>query len=203
MATPAVRSDLLLAARAGDGRALDALCTQWLPVVLRWCQRLGGRGVDADDAAADVFVRVLDRFDGIRNLNSFDAWIFGVTRRVLAAHRRRAWLRRWVPGVVADTNDSAAGPAERAEMSEISRQVQAALDLLPEEQREVLVLCDVEDRTDVEVAAMVDVPVGTVKSRLRLARARMRREAERLRLGPDQVPARLSLVRSEAGDGLD
>lgn len=198
MVEAAARPELMIAAREGDERAREALCEQWLPVVVRWCTRLGGPGVDADDAAADVFEKVLGRLEMLRNPRSFDAWIYGVTRRVLAAHRRRAWIRRWVPGIFVDPSDPAASPQQNSESADISRKVQGILEMLPDEQREVLVLCDIEERTDLEVAGLTGVALGTVKSRLRLARSRFRREAERLSL---HAPRLALVAEAEEEDG--
>jgi RNA polymerase sigma-70 factor (ECF subfamily) len=172
-------------ARRGDAAARERLVDRWLPTVLQWCARLGGPKVDAEDAAHDVMVIVLTRLDGVRETEHFSSWLFGVTRRVLASHRRVAWVRRWMPGIMPEAIDPTAGPAQRSELSETSRRVQSALEELPEAQREVLVLCDLEDRTDTEVAAMLQIPVGTARSRLRLARERFRRSARRHQLAPD------------------
>jgi RNA polymerase sigma-70 factor (ECF subfamily) len=153
-----------------DARA--RLFDVWLPVVVRWCARLGGPRVDPEDAAHDVFIVVLRRLDKVYDEAHFSSWLFGVTRRVLAQHRRKAWVRRWVPGFVADPPDPKAGPARLVAVSETERSVQQVLEQLPEREREVLVLCLLEERSDREVAELLGIPHGTVKSRMRRARAR-------------------------------
>ena len=170
MDTP--RPDTTTAAQRGDAGARELLFTTWLPVVLRWCAHLGGAGVDPEDAAHDVFLVVLRRLDRVYDEAHLPAWLFGVTRRMLAQHRRRAWVRRWVPGAVPDPPDPAAGPARLAAVSQTGRAVQALLDAMPPTEREVLVLCLVEERSDREVSEMLGIPHGTVKSRIRRARAR-------------------------------
>ena len=72
----------------------EHLFDAWLPVVVRWCNHLGGRGVDAEDAAHDVFIIVLRRYDQVYDEAHLPAWLFGITRRVLAQHRRRSLHRR-------------------------------------------------------------------------------------------------------------
>jgi RNA polymerase sigma-70 factor (ECF subfamily) len=180
MSTEACALGPLEAALSGDREAWEALVSGMLPAVLQWGRRLGGPGVDPCDVAQDVFVVAFTRLDRVADPRAFPAWLYGITRRVLAGHRRRAWLRRWVPGL--DPADCAPtdGPAD--ERGELARQVLAALERLPAAQREVLVLCDMEERTSAEVAALIGVPHGTVRSRLRLARARFQREAEALGL---------------------
>jgi RNA polymerase sigma-70 factor (ECF subfamily) len=170
--------DLVLAAVREDPGARDRLVDAWLPVVLGWCARLGGAKVDAEDAAHDVLIVMLDRLPSLREPQAFHSWLFGITRRVLAKHRRQAWVKRWVPGFVPDSPDPNASPHRQAHLSEISRRVQEVLEQLPAAQREVLVLCDLEERTDLEVAELLGVPLGTVKSRLRLARQKFRIFAE-------------------------
>lgn len=168
MPFPAPDSRTLEAARAGDTAALDAVITLCAPHVLRWCRRLGGPRADADDAAQDVLVVLFRRVRSVAVPEALGPWAFGITRRTLADHRRRAWFRRWVPGAMVDQPDP-----PRQERSLDAARVRAALEALPPAQREAFVLCDVEGHTDEESARLVSVPVGTLKSRLRLARARL------------------------------
>jgi len=186
-------STLVLAAARGELGARDKLVDIWLPVVLGWCARLGGPKVDSEDAAHDVLIVMLDRLDSLRDPDSFSSWLFGITRRVLAKHRRQAWVQRWVPGFVPDPVDPGASPFHQTRLSETSRRVQQALEQLPPAQREVLVLCDLEERTDLEVAELLGIPLGTVKSRLRLARRKFRIIAEQNAL--------VSLASVTAGEG--
>ncbi|MDP2306549.1 MAG: sigma-70 family RNA polymerase sigma factor [Pseudomonadota bacterium] len=157
----------------------DRLLAEWLPAVVRWCSHLGGASVDPEDAAHDVFIVALRRMDHLYDPSHTAAWLFGITRRVLAQHRRRAWVRRWVPGMSVERPDPARGPAALVSMSQTSERVRSVLDQLPLAERQVLLLCLVEERSDREVAEMLDIPHGTVKSRMRRARARFLAVAER------------------------
>jgi RNA polymerase sigma-70 factor (ECF subfamily) len=170
---------LLTAARTGDAAARERLLDAVLPVVLTWCARLGGPKVDPEDAAHDVGLVLLTHLRQIREPDRFPAWLFGTTRRVLAQHRRRAWLRFWAPAPAWDTSDPTADPSRDAEAAQTSRRVQRALEDLPAAQREVLVLFDLEERTEAEVADLLDIPLGTARSRLRLAREGFRRAVRR------------------------
>jgi RNA polymerase sigma-70 factor (ECF subfamily) len=102
---------------------------------------------------------------------------------VVIDHRRRAWLRRWVPGLVPDV--PAPGAESRAERDNLAAAVREALEDMPAELREVIVLCELEERNGAEVAELLGVPLGTVKSRLRRARERFEAEARRRGLAPD------------------
>jgi RNA polymerase sigma factor (sigma-70 family) len=181
--------ELVEQAIAGDDVALSQLLDRWLPVVLRWCNRLAGPKVDPEDAAHDAMIVVLRRLPELRAPEAFASWLYGIVRRTLAGHRRKAWVRRWVPGVTpADQPDPTAGPDRQHELSELARDVQAALEELSPKLREILVLCEVEDLTDEEAAALLAIPVGTAKSRLRLARKRFAIVAERRHIHDVEPP---------------
>jgi RNA polymerase sigma-70 factor (ECF subfamily) len=166
------------AVRRDDDAARIALVRAWGPVVLRWCARLGGPGIDPEDTAHDVILHVLSNVGQLRAPEAFPTWLFQITRREVQRHRRRAWFRHWLPGAPADAVDPGVDPAR----ADLVRKVQAALDALPAELREVLVLCDLEERPDPEAALLLAIPVGTVKSRLRRARAAFEAEARRRRI---------------------
>ena len=100
-------------------------------------------------------------------------------------HRGRAWFRRVVSLGETELEAGIMLPDRQAQISQTGRQDQLALEKLPHAQREVLVLHELEERGVAEVAELLEIPVGTVKSRLRLARERMRREVTRMGIAPD------------------
>lgn len=166
---------LVESAMNGDARDLDDLARAWLPHVYRWCHRLGGPGFDAEDSAHEVLVLMCRKLPTLRDPVAFPAWLYGMTRRVLANHRRRAWWKRWVPGAtVPDQADEASSPYASLEARRAHGRVWAALTELSDAHRDVLVLCDLEERPGSEAAVLLDIPLGTVKSRLRAARAAFR-----------------------------
>lgn len=151
----------------------EALCDRFLPDVLRWCARLGGPLVDPEDAAQEVMIIVLRRAHTVHDPAKLPAWVFGVTRRTLAWQRRKSIWRRFIGGVFRERADPTPGPSEALASRQEIAAVHAMLDELGEELREVLVLADIEGRTDEEVASLLMIPSGTAKSRLRRARARI------------------------------
>lgn len=167
---------LIAAFLSGDRDAREQLIERWLPCVLDWCTRLGGPRVDPEDAAHDVMIVVLTRIDTLRSADRLKPWVFSIVRKVLDRHRRRAWWRRWLPGVEPEGVCPAPSVELRIADARIARELWALLDHLPAEQREAIVLADIEDRPIAEVAEMVGAPIGTVKSRLRLGRDRLRAE---------------------------
>jgi len=180
---------LLPLAAAGDPGAQRQVFERWARPVLRWCARLGGPRVDPEEAAQDIWITVFRRLHTLREPRAFETWLFGTTRRVLAAHRRRVWWQRWVGGASWERADSRRQPDEVVASGQTAALVRRILDDLPIAQREVLVLCFIEERSATEAARLLGLPVGTVKSRLRLGRQRFSHRARQLGLAPD--PPRL------------
>ena len=156
-------------------------------MVLCWCARFGGPGIDPEDAAHDVFVVVLDRLPSLRDPVAFPAWLYRVTRRVVGRYRRSAWWRRIVRDTVLEPRDPAGTPETRVGDAEIVRQAFALLEALPADLSEVLLLCDVERRSEAEAAALIGIPTGTVKSRLFRARRVFAAQAARRGFGKGRL----------------
>lgn len=158
----------------------DETLRRLIPVVTRWCTRLGAGRIDAEAAAADVLRVLVERWADLDPARPAEAWAWGITLRVVRRHRRLAWWRRWVPG--ADAAVETARATGDLGARETTRLVLRILDRLDDGQRELLVLMDLEERPAPEVAALLGIPEGTVRSRLRAARARFREEAGHLGL---------------------
>ncbi len=153
---------------------MDALVDHWLPVVLGWCIRMAEPGVHPEDVAHDSMERVILGLHSLRDPVAFPAWLYQLTRRVLRRHAQRAWLRRWLPGKVTEAVDTSSDPLRLVGQAEIVAYIRRAIAELPVHQREVLVLHDLEERSDSEVAKLLGIPRNTVKSRLRRARIALR-----------------------------
>lgn len=170
--------------------AIDALYREHAERVLAWCIRLGGPHVDAEDTAHEVFVVALRRFPSFRGESAQSTWLFAITRNVVANARRRAAIRRFV-GLDGAPEPRSPRPLADDELSRLRqrRQVQHALERLTDRQREVVVLCDLEERSAPEVAEMLDIPEGTVYSRLHSARRAFALALRAEGLDPEQAPA--------------
>lgn len=161
-----------------DG-AVDQLARAWLPIVYRWCHKLGGRRMDTEDAAHEVLIIMCRRLDKVASAEQFPSWLYGITKRVIANHRRRAWFKRWMGAPTRDDRPaSGQGPEEDARAAQERAAVWEALEALSAPHREVLVLCELEERPGSEVAQLTGLPLGTVKSRLRAAKAAFRQQIE-------------------------
>ena len=170
----------LAAANATEFRALYEAHFRFVWSSLR---RLGVREADALDLTQKVFLTVHARADSFEGRSQPRTWIFGICQRVASDYRRSATIRREV------VTDSAELDARR-EAGEVTldgvaaRQnavlAEAILNKLPEAQRVVFVLFELDELSGEEIAELLGVPVGTVRSRLRLAREAVRREVKRL-----------------------
>ncbi len=174
-----LQPDHLQALRDGEPWAVSAFYTEHAPTVLGWCIRMGGPHLDPEDAAHAVFETALGRLSSFRGEAKLSTWLYAITRRVLANQRRRAALRRFIgldrspePVDPHDTHHELERLRER-------RAVQHTLERLPDASREVLVLCDLEERSAPQVAEMLQIPVGTVYSRLHKARRLFKAAAQR------------------------
>jgi RNA polymerase sigma-70 factor, ECF subfamily len=185
---------LIDAAIGGDRSALDALLRAHYDRIFAVCRRITGNDADAADAAQEALlavVRGLARFDG---RSSFGTWVYRIATNASLDELRR---RRRRP-VLADAGDV---PDDRQphlvdpdgerplDLVADRQQLDRALRAVPEEFRVPLVLRDVGDLDYAEIAATLELPIGTVKSRIARGRAAL---AQILRAGnhidPDERP---------------
>jgi RNA polymerase sigma-70 factor (ECF subfamily) len=159
------------ALKAGDPRAQRDFYRAFSRLVLDRVRRLGGASIDAEDVAHEVFIVAFKKLDDFRDDGHLGAWLFGITRRVVANARRRAAIRRMI-GLEQIAEPPDPGPRADEEVARMwrRRRVLDALDTLRDIHREVLVLCDFEDRTTAEAAEILEISVGTVYSRLHYGR---------------------------------
>ena len=147
--------------------------------VYRLAYRLTGNQHDAEDLTQEVFVRVF------RSLSSytpgtFEGWLHRITTNLFLDQVRRKQRIRF-DSLGDDAGDRLAGQAElgpeRAwEHNNLDHDVQAALDTLAPEFRAAVVLCDIEGLSYEEIAATLDIKLGTVRSRIHRGRAQLREQ---------------------------
>ncbi len=146
------------------------------PRVYRLAYRLTGNPYDAEDLTQDVFVRVFRSLDSFVPGN-FEAWLHRITTNLfLDGARRRQRIRFDALAEDADRRlaDHGPGPVERFDMTHLDGDVRAALMDLKPEFRAAVVLCDIEGLPYEEVAAVLDVKLGTVRSRIHRGRSQLR-----------------------------
>jgi RNA polymerase sigma-70 factor (ECF subfamily) len=152
-------------------------------MVWRTLGRLGVREADLMDVTQNVFIIVHRQLAGFEGRSELTTWLFSICRLVAKDYLRSAPIRR---EVVVDVRElaycSAAGenPVQRMDSRERSRVLQSILVKMPEKLRVVFVMFELEQMSGEEIASLLDLPVGTVRSRLRLAREAFQREVRAL-----------------------
>ncbi len=150
----------------------DEVYDQEFDYVWRTLGRLGVAPSDLADACHDVFVVVLQRWADLDPSRPVRPWLFGIARRIASGFRRKER--------VAEPVDIASPDHSDPERDVLWR----ALASLEEERRVVVILHDLEGHTGAAIASMLEIPVNTVHSRLRLARADLVAAVRRLERTP-------------------
>lgn len=148
----------------------DQQLLTWVPRLRRYARALSGNRDDADDLVQDTLERAWAKSGLWRGVADMRAWLFGIMHNLHVDGVRRpkphtVYLDEEVPEIaVAPTQD------ERLAVVDL----QTALDLLPIEQKEILLLVALEDMAYADVARTLGIPIGTVMSRLSRGRERLR-----------------------------
>lgn len=134
---------------------------------------------DAEDVVQEAYMRALRYVDGLRG-DDGRAWLLTIVRRTCYTWLRQHRAERPALAAADDPTDDVTPTPEAALIERADRAlVRAAIDALPVEFREVIVLRELEDLSYKDIATVIDVPLGTVMSRLARARARLHREIVR------------------------
>jgi len=155
----------------GAGLTFEDAYRAHFAFVWRSLRRLGIREEDASDAAQEVFIVVHRKLPEFAGRSKLTTWLYGVCFRV-ASERRRAGGRAPLGVQEAEAFVSRpADPAATAERNQGLAVLERILDRMPDEQRAVFCLFELEGMTGDDIAESLEIPLGTVYSRLRLARA--------------------------------
>lgn len=154
--------------------------------VWRLARRLTNTEEEALDTTQEIFLRVWRGLPGFRGEAKLSTWVFQIAWNYLRAHRRKMGRTLQIMSedvnstraLVASARDSAPDPERRARATELLDRVEVALGQLPEHYRVVVWLRDGEDLSYQEIADALDVPIGTVRSRLARARATLKEMVE-------------------------
>jgi RNA polymerase sigma-70 factor (ECF subfamily) len=169
---------------------VEALFREFAPKVYALARRFGFDADEAEDGVQEVFVKVQRRIATFRGEAALSTWLYQVAVNALRDHRRRTLRHaRPLPFVTGDDESEPAEqrvaaatppPAEDAVRAERKALLRAALDRLPARCREVLILRELEGWTYRDIARVLDLPQGTVESRLFRARERLAAELKKL-----------------------
>jgi RNA polymerase sigma-70 factor, ECF subfamily len=167
--------ELIGRAQAGEAAAFEQLAAQHAAPLWRCAFTLGKDAHWAEDLAQETLIeawRCLPRFDGRCR---FSTWLYGILRhRFLKGRPRRDAVQFVADDVLGQQRNAASSPDRSAEGSEDARRVRQAVASLPEEHRLVVELRFFAGATLDEMAAALDCPLGTIKSRLHYALEKLR-----------------------------
>ncbi len=177
--------DMLVAkAQEGDRSAFNALVRKHEARAYKYAYRLTRNSDEAADVVAEAFVRVFNALKNFKGQSSFVTWLYRIlTNCFLDTKKRdRSKLSISLEDAYASTEaeieqhseDKSGSPSDHAERNERERRMQRALGFLAEYQRAMIVMYHSEMMSYDEIAAALDLPVGTVKSRLNRARLSLR-----------------------------
>ena len=177
---------LVEAAAAGSRDAFDELVRRYQGQIVNLARALTAGSADAEDLAQEVFVRAWRNIAGFRSDSTFRTWLYRVALNVIHSHGRRLGrLRRFFAAPSgAGSGDPAERTRDRADLEgDLVRRdaIDRALGTLPGELRDAVTLRDIQGLDYQEIAEALQVPIGTVESRIFRARQRLRPLLEPLR----------------------
>jgi RNA polymerase sigma-70 factor (ECF subfamily) len=178
---------------AGDAAAWEEIVHTYNRRIYNICYRFAGSSHDAEDLAQEVFIKIyrtLSTYD--RSKGAFVTWVTTITRNLLVDHFRKTKQDRITDSLDAASSahedaqplseqiqDQSAPPDQLVRRREVAESIHAALSKLSPELREAVILRDLQDFDYREIATVLKVPEGTVKSRINRGRAELARLLQR------------------------
>ena len=175
---------LIERSQKGDRNAFDDLIRKHEKRAYQYAFRLTSNPEEAGDVVADAFVRVYSALHNFKGQSAFTTWLYRILTNCFLDMRKREKSRPTTSleaALVTDdgdlerqVQDDAPTPHAQAEKSERERAVEKAVTHLPEYQQAMIMMYHVENLSYEEIAEALDLPIGTVKSRLNRARLSLR-----------------------------
>jgi len=167
--------ELVRRIRDGDRTAFSLLVERYQKTAYFVALSVTGKHEDAEDAAQESFMAALQKLDECRKPERFKSWFLTIVRNRSKNLVRRESLRS-MGEVPPGTRSPDPTPDRMAETSNLREALDAALETLTEEQRQVVILHEIEGWKHREIAKMLSMPAGTIRSHLHFARKKLRRE---------------------------
>jgi len=171
----------LLRLRAGEAQAFEELVRAYQHRVFGVALRMLGNAAEAEEIAQEVFLRAHRALAEFRGDAKLSTWLYAIASRLCLTRlgsAERAMIRQGEDSVMLLAHD-AGGPDAMLEQTELEAALHRAIAELPDERRIVVVLRDLEGLSYEEIAAALDLPTGTVRSRLHRARLDLKDKLER------------------------
>ena len=177
--------------KQGDLTAFDDLVRRYEKQVYNFAYRMTGNYDDANDIATVAFVKVFNAINSFRGDANFSTWLFRIVTNLYLDERKRSKAHLNVPldeyinleesSVTRQVEDPSPSPLDRLEASERYEMLARAVGDLPEYQRIMVLLYHTQGHSYEEIAQIVGLPIGTVKSRLNRARLALKEKLEPIR----------------------
>jgi len=175
-------AQLIDATLSGQSAAFGQLVTRYQDRLYHALTHLLGSAEDAQDVAQDAFVQAFVKLDSFRGDSAFYTWLYRIAFNMAMSRRRRqkptASVEETKETIGLEPIDNQAAPDARLLDAERASQVREALAQLSEEHRAVLVLREMDGQPYEAIAEVLELPLGTVRSRLHRARLQMREQLE-------------------------
>lgn len=192
-------AELVTELQAGSDAAFDWLVTYYHAGVYNLVYGILSDSADAADVTQEVFLRAFRGIRGFRQGSSLKTWLYRISVRQALNHRRWCWRhhRQQISidadeegkNPALDLKDSEASPLEQCETHEMQATVRRALSQIPDAFRGAVILRDLEGLSYEEVAEVLEVSVGTVKSRILRGRRLLKEILDPLVRAPERNPA--------------
>jgi len=179
--------ELIKRCLAGENSAWEELVSGHTRKIYSLCYRFSGRSNDAEDLTQEIFIKIfqiLKTYDAAQG--TFSTWLNRIARNHLVDHYRRTRKDRLTSaleddaGQLEEKTSPGAGPLGQVESRERKELLQAALERLSPDMREAVILRDLQDLDYEEIAQILGVPQGTVKSRINRGRLELARVLKRI-----------------------
>jgi len=168
-------ADLIAAARDGDRAAIEELLGKYEPSIYRFGLRMCGNEDAAREVLQETLLAAFRFLPGFRGDAALSTWLYQIARSFCIKERRGQRPTQSIDDKVgAELVDPAPAPDARVHAREIGEALSRAIAALPPEQREVLILRDVEGLSADEAAEVIGIEIGALKSRLHRARMALR-----------------------------
>jgi RNA polymerase sigma-70 factor (ECF subfamily) len=175
---------LIALSKQGDRDAFNQLVDRYSTQIYNFALRMTNNAEDAQDIYQEAFIHAFRGIGRFRSDSAFSTWLYRIVRNVYLDEQKRRRSRPYVSleetietedgSIAREVEDDAPSPEDIVQTNERRRAVQRAITQLPERQREILVLYDIQGCTYEEIARILEINVGTVKSRLNRARRGLR-----------------------------
>lgn len=178
-------AELIHNLKNGDREAFNCLIEQYQNKIINIAFGMLSDTEDAMDASQEVFINVYKSIHTFKENSSFSTWIYRICANVCKDFLRRRMRQAKTVSIysagededdIMEIPDSSMSPEQTSEQKELQREIRRAMDSLTAEHKTVLVMCDIEGMSYEQMADVLNLPIGTVRSRINRARQALRKK---------------------------